>query len=337
MHYYDDDDNYWSGYYTDYYQKSECEYGCPPHTHCEWGLCECDTGYYKSWGTCRQAEEHIESKKGGQPANRTEGGICSNLVDCSMLDINMVCRSNNCLCRRDMKWNPKALECQLFIDVDCRNLTYSSPVHPVIAEAAEKMEEERTPDRGFTTEEDLKNKILNLPIVLDATKIYGNFSMSMMYLADMIELNEGGTSTRFCTYLDWKGPGRCSLEKLAEMLRKPHKTDHEIPKNRTETPEEGLEGSLLEFVITNSTNLTQEVMDEAFCRDMESYSEALQFDGPGRPAACNPVKETLCAMLYDSSTCASGSWELEVPDGTQRRLEYFSSDWKYRMMQMCWE
>ena len=32
--------------------RNECEYGCPPNTHCEWGLCECNEGYSKSWGVC---------------------------------------------------------------------------------------------------------------------------------------------------------------------------------------------------------------------------------------------------------------------------------------------
>ena len=34
---------------------------------------------------------------------------------------------------------------------------------------------------------------------------------------------------------------------------------------------------------------------------------------------------------YHSSTCAPGSWKLSVEDGTQKQLNYWSSDWKYRL------
>ena len=36
--------------------------------------------------------------------------------------------------------------------------------------------------------------------------------------------------------------------------------------------------------------------------------------------------------MYHSSTCATGSWELPVEDGTQKQLNYWSSDWKYRLV-----
>ena len=34
--------------------RNECQYGCPSNSHCEWGLCECDPSFYKSWGLCWQ-------------------------------------------------------------------------------------------------------------------------------------------------------------------------------------------------------------------------------------------------------------------------------------------
>ena len=40
-------------YWNKYLCRNECEYGCPVHTHCEWGFCECDPGYEKAWGVCR--------------------------------------------------------------------------------------------------------------------------------------------------------------------------------------------------------------------------------------------------------------------------------------------
>ena len=44
---------------------------------------------------------------------------------------------------------------------------------------------------------------------------------------------------------------------------------------RTQTAEEGLKESLLS-VITASDNVTLDVLNEAFCRDAEAFSEAFQ-------------------------------------------------------------
>ena len=56
---------------------------------------------------------------------------------------------------------------QLFIDVDCSNLTYTSRVSPSVQAAADSIEQQR---RGWTTEEDKKEKILNLPQVKSAIR-----------------------------------------------------------------------------------------------------------------------------------------------------------------------
>ena len=48
---------------------------------------------------------------------------------------------------------------------------------------------------------------------------------------------------------------------------------------RTQTGEESLKESLLS-VITASDNATLEVLDEAFCRDAEAFSEAFQVTRP---------------------------------------------------------
>ena len=47
--------------------------------------------------------------------------------------------------------------------------------------------------------------------------------------------------------------------------------------NGTEAPEESLEESILTILTSsNSTNLTRDSLDEAFCRDVEAFSEAFQ-------------------------------------------------------------
>jgi len=45
---------------------------------------------------------------------------------------------------------------------------------------------------------------------------------------------------------------------------------------------------------------------------------------------CPPLEESDCARIFDSSSCAYDSWRLRVPENTQRSLDYWSSDWKYR-------
>ena len=40
-------------YYSDYYSTNQCQYGCPPRAHCEWGLCECNVGTTRRYGRCQ--------------------------------------------------------------------------------------------------------------------------------------------------------------------------------------------------------------------------------------------------------------------------------------------
>ena len=47
-----------------------------------------------------------------------------------------------------------------------------------------------------------------------------------------------------------------------------------IPDDRTETKEESLSGSLLKYMDT--TKATKADLEEAFCRDIESFNEAFQ-------------------------------------------------------------
>ena len=59
-----------------------------------------------------------------------------------------------------MRWNTLALECQLFLDVDCSSFTYSSTVHPQLVTAATQLWNKQY---GWADEEDKKRKILALP------------------------------------------------------------------------------------------------------------------------------------------------------------------------------
>ena len=49
-----------------------------------------------------------------------------------------------------------------------------------------------------------------------------------------------------------------------------------IPDDRTETKEESLSGSLLNFV--DAKNASKANLEEAFCRDIDAFNEAFQVD-----------------------------------------------------------
>ena len=105
-----------------------------------------------------------------------------------------------------------------------------------------------------------------------------------------------------------------------------------IPDNRTETRDESLSGSLLKYI--DARNASRKDLEEAFCRDIDAFSEAFPIGTSSCYYGCfckeigpNP---NICAVLYDSGTCSSSGWKLDVFKGIQKRLKYFSSDWKYR-------
>ena len=93
--------------------RNECEYGCPEHTHCEWGFCECDPGYVKAWGICRLVREGLIEKTpdsgvflqegfvAPEPGRRyIEGLRCDSTAECQTRDVNLVCRCLDWICRR---------------------------------------------------------------------------------------------------------------------------------------------------------------------------------------------------------------------------------------------
>merc|ERR1712218_414763 len=119
------DDNY----FTNYYSRNVCHFGCPPNSHCEWGFCECNVGFVKTYGTCHTW--------GTKPTPRLSSFLPDNLVCtvddaanqtlidasqqtnstsyCALQDINMVCNATKtsgtwhehgqsmgrCECRKD--------------------------------------------------------------------------------------------------------------------------------------------------------------------------------------------------------------------------------------------
>ena len=79
--------------------------------------------------------------------------------------------------------------------------------------------------------------------------------------------------------------------------------------NRTQTMEESLDESLLGVLIPlegssrasqSATNVTDEILKEALCRDLEAFDEVFEVDDlDHRPEYCPPIKNSMCAVLYD--------------------------------------
>ena len=86
---------------------------------------------------------------------------CTSTPTCLTVDMNLICNTNlttgnqgKCQCRTNMRWNTEAGECQvdfqrrcsdglmfypqIYMDVDCSDITYDTPPSPTILEAVEK-------------------------------------------------------------------------------------------------------------------------------------------------------------------------------------------------------
>ena len=74
---------------------------------------------------------------------------------------------------------------------------------------------------------------------------------------------------------------------------------------RTQTIEESLDESLLGVLIplegsSRATNVTDEILKEALCRDLEAFDEVFEVDDlDHRPEYCPPIGNSMCAVLYD--------------------------------------
>merc|ERR1719369_361795 len=132
---------YSHGYYNNYYSNNQCFGGCPFNAHCEWGFCECDRGLEKRYGRCERSWDGHQGR--GEDFDPFQP--CKESKDCFRIDINLMCNTNvtiqdggKCECRKDMRWNTKSGECQLYMDVDCSSVTYDTKPSPAILEAVNK-------------------------------------------------------------------------------------------------------------------------------------------------------------------------------------------------------
>jgi len=292
-------DDWDSDYDKEYYDKKRCLDGCPRGSHCEWGICECNENLKKAWGNCHSIEP-------GSAWGRNMTGLnknCTVTTECQTFDMNAVCTLGVCACRRDMGWNPMALECQIFLNVDCTRFDYSSPVSSLVSEAVR--ESKPTPKPVYRPNH--------------ALKLSQCWSMTNKRQMDLCNIE-------MLSALTADDPWERQRTTTAKPLELEMKS---IPTSRTETQAEALSSSIFRFIKKRDPDITKNSLEEAFCRDIDAFNEAFAIDDAGRPTNCPEIPSYNCAVLYDSSTC-SGGWVLQVKPGAQKKFLYFSNDWKYR-------
>ena len=70
-------------------------------------------------------------------------------------------------------------------------------------------------------------------------------------------------------------PWQCREPLEGKQPYKPIKYDEDTPDNRTETKDEALASSMLSYIAVDST-AKKEDLEEAFCRDVDSFNLAFQ-------------------------------------------------------------
>jgi len=148
---YDDD-------WNNSYRRNECMFGCPFNSHCEWGYCECNYGFIRSYGQCQRRGARVTPRA----ANFDPFQPCNSWADCQAIDMNMMCNTNltvqaggKCQCKPDMKWNEATGECQMFLDVDCSSITYETPPSKLILDAVKKAEAKNIQPEEINTDSEV--------------------------------------------------------------------------------------------------------------------------------------------------------------------------------------
>jgi len=283
-----------------------------------------------------------------------------------------------CQCRQEMQWNSEAFECQVYIDADCSDVGF----YRSRATFLNILKAEDNYRRGYEDPREKQEKMKNLTDI-------DSFTLSLLGTmpGQLCEYYGGGmggfgfrrrgqTELENACRVYPNDPARWLLRRSLPSTYKPPRYTLPIPTNRTQNPEEALEGSLLLFFTMNKTDFHpitppdiipsmlaesegpwKSHLKEAFCRSVEPFGEVfdtitkprelyrveteqgevrlqtrqVDFDDPiNRPPTCWKLPSEYCARLYDSHTCSSKGWKLNIRDGEQRSFAYFSSDWKYR-------
>jgi len=240
-------------------------------------------------------DENLLHRNGTLSEEQIVGVSCLNDSDCQAEDVNALCVNSECECRQEMQWNRVALECQVFIDVDCGDWAGYYSASNLFKEI---LKAEDVYKRGYKDSSEKHDLIMNIT-GLDS------FTLSLL----------GTVPGKLCEFYSngyrstWELRRACSISKNnpgAYLLQRslPSKYTLPVPANRTQDPEEALEGSLLSFLSMNRTDFhpitppelipsmveddegetgrgKKHYLREAFCRSVEPFSEV--FDTKAKP------------------------------------------------------
>jgi len=263
--------NFNNDYYNNNYLGGRCFGGCPIHSFCQFGFCECQQGFQRRYGRCWRPEDDWRQARISDPFSE----VCRDNGDCQRMDMNLICNTNKtiqqggrCECRQDMRWNTQAGECQLFLDVDCSAITYDTKPSQVVLNAVnatlEKVEAKENSTTTLSTTESTTTTV-----------------------ASTETTSEGGNST---TAVD------SSTTTVGTTTLPPPdiKTVQENEKKINET----LENSLLSSIDPEKASETE--IREAYCRDIDTFS--WEFAEPQRYSwnsgtAVHPVMVTLAVPI----------------------------------------
>ena len=195
---YDTDDG---DYFSSYYESNQCLGGCPVNGHCEWGICECNSGFERIFGQCHPKHTELD------PDNL---GYYDSVPCC--FDMNMICeddgKSGRCKCKPDMRYNKQAHECQIYIDVNCSAFTYETPPSPLILETVSNT----IPQENNTILSDNNQTLQNQTSKNDSadkssteikmTQIEESLSNSLLTKLDKDKATENDLTEAFCRDVD---------------------------------------------------------------------------------------------------------------------------------------
>merc|ERR1719323_267713 len=162
--------------------ENDCVPGCPMQAFCDYGICRCRSGYDARYGKCWK---DIDTFNNNDWSERKSAGFdpyksCSSNDVCKDTDMNMECKDGKCQCREDLKWNDEALECQIFMDVNCTDVDTKT----IIEEPDKDKKEFKFDDTEIFNTTDASGKVNVSEITADET----------LATSELAELNPNTTS-----------------------------------------------------------------------------------------------------------------------------------------------
>jgi hypothetical protein len=115
---------------------------------------------------------------------------------------------HRCQCRRNFRWNEKAGECQLYLDVDCSDITYDTPPSPVVLQAVNITLEKVGGGGSVSDDEEGELSPLDENDIIDGSVAEANITReeslknSLLSSIDPVQASEADIREAFCRDVD---------------------------------------------------------------------------------------------------------------------------------------